>query len=107
MATPNRDPSQNKYPEQYMMNTSFDEDFGVNTVEHLGYDGVNLQRMAADALATKITVDGLDDDWQEREIGGLGWHLIKELTDEVTYHSDPQKGNRLMLVKKIKSLLKR
>jgi len=40
--------------------------------------------------------------WQERKIGGLGWHLIKEMTDEATYHSDSQKGNRLVLVKKIK-----
>jgi serine/threonine-protein kinase RsbW len=40
--------------------------------------------------------------WQEREEGGLGWYLIKEMTDEATYHSDPQKGNRLVLVKMIK-----
>lgn len=39
--------------------------------------------------------------WQERKIGGLGWHLIKEITDDATYHSDPQQGNRLVLVKKI------
>lgn len=60
MADPNRPAAQNKYPEQYMQNTSFDEDFGVNTVEILGFDGTNLQRMSADALATKITVVGDD-----------------------------------------------
>lgn len=38
MPTPNRPLPQNKYPEQYMGNTSFDEDFGVNTVEILEYD---------------------------------------------------------------------
>jgi len=38
-------------------------------------------------------------DWQERKIGGLGWHLIKKLTDEADYQSDPAKGNRLILVK--------
>ena len=38
MAVPNRPLSQNKYSEQYMGNTSFDEDFGVNAVEMLVYD---------------------------------------------------------------------
>jgi len=58
MATPNRPASQNKYPEQYMQNTSFDEDFGVNAVETLGFDGVSLQRSQADNLAVKVTVSG-------------------------------------------------
>lgn len=58
MPTPNRPLSQNKYTEQNMQNTSFDEDFGVNTVESLGYDGQNLQRTLAEAMATKITVSG-------------------------------------------------
>lgn len=40
-ATPNRPLSQNKYPLQYMGNTSFDEDFGVNAVEVLGFDPTN------------------------------------------------------------------
>jgi len=58
MATPNRPLAQNKYSEQYMGNTSFDETFGVNTTESLGFDGQNLQRMTADALAIKVTVSG-------------------------------------------------
>lgn len=58
MATPNRPPSQNKYPEQYMGNTSFDETFGVNTVETLGFDGTNLQRLNASNLAIQIERDG-------------------------------------------------
>src|SRR3990172_10650651 len=58
MATPNRPLAQNKYSEQYMGNTSFDEDFGVNTVEPLGFDGVNLQRMLGDSLAMKFTESG-------------------------------------------------
>lgn len=60
MPTPNRPLAQNKYPEQYMQNTSFDEDFGVLTFEPLGYDGQNLQRTLADNLRTKIAVDGTD-----------------------------------------------
>jgi hypothetical protein len=48
MPTPNRPASQNKYPEQYMGNTSFDEDFGVNTVEILSYNPVSdsLERVS-------------------------------------------------------------
>jgi serine/threonine-protein kinase RsbW len=30
------------------------------------------------------TVD-ISADWQERSIGGLGWHLIRELTESVAY----------------------
>lgn len=58
MAVPNRPKSQNKYPEQYMQNTSFDEDFGVNAVETLGYDGQSLQRSMADAMSLKVTTVG-------------------------------------------------
>lgn len=58
MATPNRPPAQNKYSEQNMGNSSFDEDFGVNTVEGLGYDGINLQRLRANNMALKTTVVG-------------------------------------------------
>lgn len=58
MAVPNRDPSQNKYPEQYMQNTSFDEDFGVNAVEVLEYDGSSLHRKTTGNVATKITEVG-------------------------------------------------
>ena len=59
-ATPNRPLSQNKYSEQNMGNTSFDEDFGVNTFEALGFDGQSLQRAMADSMAVKITTDGAD-----------------------------------------------
>lgn len=58
MATPNRPASQNKYTEQNMGNTSFDEDFGVNAVETLGYDGTSLQRLNASNMAVKVTVSG-------------------------------------------------
>ena len=41
-----------------MGNTSFDEDFGVNTVEVLGFDGQNLQRINATNMAIRIERDG-------------------------------------------------
>ncbi len=41
----------------------------------------------------------LQSDWQERPIGGLGWHLIRGMVDEVHYRSDDE-GNLLTLVKR-------
>lgn len=58
MPTPNRPLAQTKYSEQNIANTSFDEDFGVQTTETLGYDGISLQRTIADSMALKITVSG-------------------------------------------------
>lgn len=41
----------------------------------------------------------LDLDWDERQIGGLGWHFIREMMDEVRYEASDEKGNILTLVK--------
>ena len=38
--------------------------------------------------------------WSEREIGGLGWWLIRKMIDEVSYESRPGDGNRLTLIKR-------
>jgi anti-sigma regulatory factor (Ser/Thr protein kinase) len=38
--------------------------------------------------------------WEERPIGGVGWHLIRELTDRIRYQPNTPMGNRLMLVKR-------
>ena len=42
----------------------------------------------------------LDAGWEERRIGGLGWHLIRKLVDEIRYDSREETGNRLTLVKR-------
>ncbi len=36
---------------------------------------------------------------ESRAVGGLGWHLIREMTDEVRHEAAPGGGNRLTLVK--------
>jgi serine/threonine-protein kinase RsbW len=36
----------------------------------------------------------LDSDWDQRRVGGLGWHLIRELTDAVAYHPGDAGGGR-------------
>jgi anti-sigma regulatory factor (Ser/Thr protein kinase) len=40
--------------------------------------------------------------WQNRRAGGLGWHLIRRVTDGIEYHADEERGNRLVLVKRLK-----
>lgn len=39
-------------------------------------------------------------DWDERPIGGLGWHLVRSVMDEIRYRRDGSE-NRLTLVKKL------
>jgi len=56
MATDKKD--QITQTEQNILNKSQDTTFKVLVTEGLGYDGKSLQRMAADALAVKITVVG-------------------------------------------------
>ena len=40
---------------------------------------------------------------EERRIGGLGWHLINQVMDEVHHERRHPSGNRLTLVKRISS----
>src|SRR3989304_4994459 len=47
-----------KNTEQHIQNKSYDQEFEVLATEPLGYDGVNLSRNQADAVAVKITVVG-------------------------------------------------
>ena len=42
----------------------------------------------------------LTSDWADREIGGLGWHLIKRLMDRLAYEPSLATGNELTLVKR-------
>ena len=56
MATDKKD--QITQTEQNILNKSQDTTFKVLVTQGLGYDGVNLQRLPADAMATKITVSG-------------------------------------------------
>ena len=43
----------------------------------------------------------LEADWDEREIGGLGIHLVKELMDNVTYNRTDEGVNQFFLEKKL------
>ena len=43
----------------------------------------------------------LESSWEDRQIGGLGLHLIRAMMDEVHYEPDGAAGNRLTLVKRM------
>ena len=42
----------------------------------------------------------LTSGWEERRVGGLGWHLVRQMMDEVRYEAAPGE-NRLTLVKRL------
>lgn len=43
----------------------------------------------------------LEGDWQTRGIGGLGWHLVRSVMDEVRYEPLAGGGNRVTLVRRL------
>jgi anti-sigma regulatory factor (Ser/Thr protein kinase) len=43
----------------------------------------------------------LDASAEDRPLGGLGWHLVRQVMDEVHHAHDAQRGNTLTLVKHI------
>ncbi|HEY6049773.1 MAG TPA: ATP-binding protein [Thermoanaerobaculia bacterium] len=48
-----------------------------------------------------VAAPDLSDDWENRRIGGLGWHLIRSCVDEIRYEPGEDGGNRLTLIKTI------
>lgn len=42
----------------------------------------------------------LTSDIEHRKVGGLGWHLVKKMVDEIRYVPDTPSGNVLTLVKR-------
>ncbi|MGD8406944.1 MAG: ATP-binding protein, partial [Anaerolineales bacterium] len=45
----------------------------------------------------------LEAGWDEKEIGGLGLYLVKELMDKVTYEKFEEKLNQFVLEKELES----
>lgn len=42
----------------------------------------------------------LESGWEERSIGGLGWHLVRRLVDTIAHRYEPGHGNRYTLTKR-------
>lgn len=89
----------------------------TNVIEHgyLGIEGGTLRldvHVSGDEIRVALRDSGraFDPDdapspdlaagWRERPIGGLGWHLIRGMVDEVRYRSEAS-GNQLTLVKRL------
>lgn len=49
---------------------------------------------------TNAPVPKLDAPASERRPGGLGWHIIRQIMDRVTYEANAENGNRLTLAKR-------
>jgi serine/threonine-protein kinase RsbW len=39
--------------------------------------------------------------WQDRQLGGLGWYLVRQMADELHHETSGTRGNRITLVKRI------
>jgi serine/threonine-protein kinase RsbW len=89
----------------------------ANVIEH-GYAGAPGGRIAVEATSTaeRLVVRIEDDapvfdpslvpppdtgsDWQRREPGHLGWHLVYRLMDEVRHESRGDRGNVVILTRR-------
>ena len=94
------------------------EEACTNVIRH-GYRGVATGPVAVgiarDASRVVVTIEdrgppfdpadapapALDAPAEERPLGGLGWHLIRQVMDEVHHAHDARTGNTLILVKRI------
>jgi serine/threonine-protein kinase RsbW len=89
------------------------EELLVNVVQYSAAKGADLSLdVTGGALVLEVIdsgapfnpldydVQGLSDDFADREIGGMGIHLVKEMMDELSYRFDKDK-NILRAVKKL------
>lgn len=68
-------------------------------------DGVRIRVTISDRGAPfrpeRVAAPDLAAEAEDRRLGGLGWHLIRNLTDEIEYHSGTDSGNRLVLGRRL------
>ena len=94
------------------------EEVVTNVIEH-GYAGVApgpiTVRFHRDARQVVVTVEDLAPTFdpatirppdphapiEQRRIGGLGWHFVTQVMDEVRHEHGHTHGNRLMLIKRL------
>lgn len=93
------------------------EEVVVNVVRH-GYAAdpgpVGVSVRVADGACTLVVTDeaplfdpasvaapALGASVEDRPIGGLGWHLVYRVMDEVRHEAVPGGGNRVVLVKRL------
>jgi len=49
---------------------------------------------------TQLPPADVTSDWKSRRPGGLGWHLVQQLMDDIRYEPVSTGGNRVTLVKR-------
>lgn len=96
------------------------EEVCLNLIDY-GYAGTDPAtkrliglRLAATPVAYELTVldrgrpfdpanapaPDLQSPAETRPVGGLGWHLVRHMVDELSYRSDALQGNQLRLVRR-------
>ena len=69
------------------------------------FDGRKLRVTIADTGRPFSPEDAPEPDlasgWEERPVGGLGWHLVRQMVDELHYDSGAG-GNRLTLIRALR-----
>lgn len=97
------------------------EEAVTNVIEH-GYAGASapgpiVLRFQHDARQVVVTIDDLAPAFdpatirpadpsaplEQRRIGGLGWHFVTRVMDEVRHEHRNPRGNRLTLVKRLRA----
>lgn len=95
------------------------EEAVVNLIQHGYQQAPGPIHLAIEADAHQVTVTlgdhappfppdrapqpRLGHDLASRPLGGLGWHFIRTMMDEIRYRSDPAQGNVLTLIKYLDS----
>jgi serine/threonine-protein kinase RsbW len=74
----------------------------IEVVAHDDRDRVTLviQDRAPPFDPKNAPTPDLTSDVEHRRAGGLGWHLVKKMVDEIRYVADTPSGNVLTLVKR-------
>ena len=60
---------------------------------------VAIEDQAAPFDPASVPAPDLTLDWEDRPLGGQGWHLVRNVVDEFHYARIPGPGNRVTLVK--------
>lgn len=61
---------------------------------------IAIEDRAAPFDPASAPVPDLTLDWEDRPLGGQGWHLVRNVVDELRYERLPGPGNRVTLVKR-------
>lgn len=103
--------------ERYVLKLAVDEACS-NIIEHAyGPDREGSIGLAVDGDGTEVRITivdagppfhpdqaprpDLDADWRTRTVGGLGWHIVRQVVDEMQYVTEGSR-NRLVLVKRLR-----